>query len=71
MAHSAFYYCKTLLCGIPDVNRRTIYAYDTDTPVKVFNAEMKPWTLDMQRELERELKALNELAGTPKRSAGR
>jgi len=54
----AFYYAQTLLGGTPDVNRRTIYAWDTQIPVKTFNYDMRPWTTEMQNELERELEAL-------------
>ena len=62
MKAPAFYATKTLLGGKPDVNRRTIWAHDTDTEVKTFNRDMRPWTPEMQRELEAELAALNEIA---------
>jgi hypothetical protein len=65
MSHPAFYCTRTLLGGLPDVNRRTIYAYDTEIPMKTFNAEMRPWTAEMQTQVDAELKALNDLAGMP------
>ena len=61
--HSSFYVAKTLLGGEPDCNRRTIYAIDTEMPIRTFNQEMETWTPAMQAELERELKALNDLCG--------
>lgn len=62
----AFYCMKTLMGGVPDINRRIIYADDTQIPVKIFNRDMKPWTLEMQAEVDRELKALNDIAGEPR-----
>ena len=67
MRHPAFYCTQTLLGGKPDTNRRTIYAYDTGVVVKTFNWDMEPWTPEMQAEVDRELKALNDLVGSPKR----
>lgn len=54
---NAFYVCKTMLGG-PDVNRRSIYRADYHSHVKTFNYEMKPWTPDMQAELNAELASL-------------
>lgn len=67
MARPAFYCSQTLLGGKPDINRRTIYAEDTMAVIKVFNVEMKAWTLQMQAEVDRELKVLNDLAGVPRK----
>jgi hypothetical protein len=39
-----YYVTATLLGGEPDRNRRTIYCWPSDTPVCVFNHEMRAWT---------------------------
>lgn len=57
----AYYVTQTLLYSIPDRNRRTIWARDTEAVVKTFNADMKPWTDEMQAELEHELAELNSI----------
>lgn len=67
MAYPAFYCTQTLLGGVPDRNRRTIYAEDTGVAVKTYNYDMKPWTWEMEADMDRELKALNELAGSPRK----
>ena len=67
MAYPAFICMQTLMGGKPDVNKRTIYAYDTDLPVMTFNGDMRPWTPEMEMAVNAELKALNELAGWPRK----
>lgn len=67
MAYPAFYCSQTLLGGKPDCNRRTIYAYDSMLAVATFNEDMHRWTPDMEAAMRRELKALNDLAGWPKK----
>jgi hypothetical protein len=44
------YVMKTLLGGKPDVNRRFLYV--DDKVVRTFNYEMRPWTKELQAELE-------------------
>jgi|HubBroStandDraft_3_1064219.scaffolds.fasta_scaffold1075630_2 hypothetical protein len=67
MSYPAFYCTRTLLGGTPDINRRAIYAEDTELRVMVFNEDLKPWTPEMQAAVDRELKALNDLAGLPRK----
>lgn len=55
----AFFVTKTLLAGVPDTNRRTIYDA-TDKPVCVFNQDMEQWTAEHERRLQIVLKALLE-----------
>lgn len=53
-----FYVTKTLLGGFPDINRRSVYAEDTNLVIKTFNADMKPWTPQMQADLDEFMKKL-------------
>jgi len=57
-----YYVTQTLLGGAPDVNRRTIRRLSTDDVVAEFNRDMRPWTEDMERELQWCLAALLKLA---------
>lgn len=57
----SYYVSSTLLYSEPDANRRTIYRSADDTPVAVFNREMRPWTEQMDREMRWCLAALLSL----------
>lgn len=56
-----YYVSRTLLYSEPDTNRRTIYRSADDTPVAVFNRDMRIWTEEMDREMRWCLAALLSL----------
>lgn len=71
---------KTLLGGVPDVNRRFISEMEanpdgkpdflTEVEVCIINRDMKPWSDDNQRHLNIILKALREAANEPAAAGG-
>lgn len=58
-----YYVTMTLLASKnPDVNRRSIRRASDDACIAVFNSEMRPWTEEMERELQWCLAALRRMA---------
>lgn len=57
-----YYSTMTLLSGNPDVNRRSIRRASDDECIAVFNRDMRPWTEEMERELQWCLAALQRMA---------
>lgn len=72
MQRKVYYVSRTLLGGIPDRNRRTIYEgllkedgkpdFRTERPVCVVNQDMHPWDATHERHLRLMLHALEVAA---------